>query len=89
MYQNTIYICISPLFQNVFILRRAGVAIFADIVKILTMFIITIYKDSRSVTINRNYVSKYNLYLYFLISQNLLISGEKMLISAELKVCVT
>ena len=45
----------------------AGVAIFADIIKMLTMFIITIYKDSRKIKINRNYVSKYNLYLYFLI----------------------
>ena len=51
----------------IFILRRAGVAIFADIIKVLTMFIIAIYKDSRKVKINRNYVSKYNLYLYFLI----------------------
>ena len=57
--------------------------------KFLTMFFITIYKDSRKVKINRNYVSKYSLYLYFLIWQNLLISGEKMLISAELKECVT
>ena len=47
--------------------KRAGVAIFADIINILTMFIITIYKDSRNVKINRNYVSKNNLYLYFLI----------------------
>ena len=54
-------------FQKTFILKRPGVAIFADIIKILTMFIITIYKDSRKVKINRNYVSKYNLYLYFLI----------------------
>ena len=53
------------------------------------MFIITIYKDSRKVRINRNYVSKYSLYLYLLILQNLLISGEKMLMSAELKECVT
>ena len=30
-----------------------GVAIFAYIIKILTMFIITIYKDSRKVKINR------------------------------------
>ena len=41
------------------------------------MFIITIYKDSRKVKINRNYVSKWNLYLYFLVQQNLLISIEK------------
>ena len=32
------------------------------------MRIITIYRDSRNVKINRNYISKYNLYLYFLIS---------------------
>ena len=54
-------------FQKIFILRRPEVAIFADIIKILTTFIITIYKDSKKVKINRNYVSKYNLYLYFLI----------------------
>ena len=38
-------------------LRRPGVAIFADI-KILTLFIITIYKDSIKVKININYVSR-------------------------------
>ena len=53
------------------------------------MFIITINKDSRKVKINTKYTSKYNLYLYFLIQQNLLISGEKMLMPAELKGCVT
>ena len=53
------------------------------------MFIITIFKDSGKVKINTNYVSKYNLYLYFLISQNLKISGEKVLMSAELKESVT
>ena len=37
------------------------IAIFADIIKILTMFLITIYKDSRKVKINRNYV-----FIYFL-----------------------
>ena len=41
------------------------VAIFADIIKILTIFIKTIHKDSRKVRTNRNYVSKYNLYLYW------------------------
>ena len=34
-----------------------GRAIFADIIKILSIFIITIYKDSGKVKINRNYVS--------------------------------
>ena len=29
----------EPLFQNTFILGRPGVAIFADIIKIVTMFI--------------------------------------------------
>ena len=53
------------------------------------MFFITTSKNSRKVKINRNYVSKYNLYLHFLIYQNLLISREKMLMSAELQVCVT
>ena len=37
----------------------------------------------------RNYVSKYNLYLYFLKQQNLLILGEKTLMSAELNECVS
>ena len=37
----------------------------------------------------RNNVSKYNLYLHYLIEQNLLTSGEKMLkMSAELKGCI-
>ena len=37
----------------------------------------------------RNDVLKCNLYLYFLKLQNLLISCENMLMSAELKKCVT
>ena len=45
-------------FQNIFVLRRSGVAIFADIIKIVTMFSKTILKDSRKVRIIRNYVSK-------------------------------
>ena len=48
-----------------------------------------IYKDSRKVKINRNYVSKCNVYLYFLINQNFPISGQKMLMPAELKGFVT
>ena len=52
------------------------------------MFFITIYKGSRKVEINRNYVSEYNLYLYFLIEQHLLVSSEKMLMSAERNGCV-
>ena len=42
-------------------------AIFADIIKIATMFVKTILKDSRKVSRVRNYLSKWSLYLYFLI----------------------
>ena len=62
---------------------------FADIIKIATMFIKTTFKDSKKVKRIRNYVLKCNLYLYFFIWQKLLICSEKMLISAELKACVT
>ena len=55
------------LFQNTFVLRTPRVAIFADIN----------FKDSKIVERIENYVSKSNLYLHFLILQNLLISGEK------------
>ena len=40
--------------QNTFVLGRAGIATFPDIIKSLTIFIITIYKYSRKVKINRN-----------------------------------
>ena len=55
------------LFQNTLILRRPRVAIFADIIKIVIMFIKAIIKDPRKVKRIRNYVSKSNLYLYFLM----------------------
>ena len=42
------------LFQNAFILRKPRVAIFADIIKIVTMFIATIFKDSKKVKRIRN-----------------------------------
>ena len=48
-------------------LRCPRVAIFADIIKIVAMFIKTISKGSKIVKRIRSYVSKYNLYLYFLI----------------------
>ena len=53
------------------------------------MFIKTITKDATKVKRIRNYVSKSSLYVYFLMQQNLSISGGKMLMSAELKECVT
>ena len=58
---------VITLFKNTVILRRPGVAIFADIIKIITRFIKKIFKDSRKVKRIRNYVSKCNLYMYFLI----------------------
>ena len=54
-------------FQNRLILRRPGVVIFADIIKIVTMFIKTVIKDSRKVKRIKNDVSKPSLYLYFLM----------------------
>ena len=58
---------VMPLFQNNFVLRRPGVTIFDDIIKVVTKFLKTILKYSRKVKISRNYVSKSNLYLYFLV----------------------
>ena len=55
-----------PSFQNTLILRSSRIAIFADIVQIITMFTKTIFKDPRKVKGIRNYVSKSNLYLFFL-----------------------
>ena len=55
----------QTLFQNTVILRRPGVAIFADIIKIITRFIKKISKAQ--VKRIRTYASKCNLYLYFLI----------------------
>ena len=55
-------------FQKNLILRRLRVAIFAGIIKIVTLFIKTTHKDSRKIKRIRNYVSKWRLYLYFLIT---------------------
>ena len=44
-----------------------SVAIFADFIKIITIFIKTILKDSRKGKRVINYVSKHNAYLYLLI----------------------
>ena len=58
---------VITFFQKIFFSRRRGIAIFGDIIKIVTMFIKTILRDSRKVRRIRNYVSKWNLCLYFLI----------------------
>ena len=55
------------LFQNTFISRRFRVANFADIIKIVTMFIKTTFKESNKVKRIRHYALKWDLYLYFLI----------------------
>ena len=49
------------------VLRRSRVAIFADIIKTVTMFFKTIIKDPIKDERIRNYVSKPNLHLYFLM----------------------
>ena len=58
---------VISFFLKKIILRRAGVALSVKIMKIVTMFIKTILKNSRKIRITRNYVSKWNVYLYFLI----------------------
>ena len=50
-----------------FILRKPGVDYFADIIKIVTIFVKAIFKDSRKVKRITNCVLKCNLYLYLLI----------------------
>ena len=67
---------VTTFLSKNFILRRPGVAIFADIIKIVTMFIKTIFKNSRIVKRIRNYASNCSLNVYVLIKQNLLISSE-------------
>ena len=57
----------QPLFKNTCILRRLEVTIFVDIVKIVTIFKRTTFKDSNKAKIIKNYASKCNLYLNFLI----------------------
>ena len=58
---------VITIIQNTLILRRPGVGILADIIKIITTFIKTITKDSRKVKRIKNYISKSNLYVYFLM----------------------
>ena len=48
----------QPFYQNTFILRRPRVAILADILKIVTMFIKAILQDSKKFKRKRIYVTK-------------------------------
>ena len=57
---------ISPLFQNIFILRKPRVADSAYIIKIVIMFMTTNFKDL-GLEKNKIYGLKCNLYLYFLV----------------------
>ena len=82
------YDVIIFLSKNLFS-RRPGVAISADIIMLVTVFIKTIFTVSRKVKRIRNFVSKCNLYMYFFIKENLLTFGEKFVMSAELKVRAT
>ena len=50
-------------FQKIFILRRPGVVSFADIIKIVTMFIKAILKDSIKGRRIRNYASTTPVYM--------------------------
>ena len=47
--------------------KKTKLVIFADIIKIVTLLIKTIFKDPKKVKRINNYVSKCNRYLYFLI----------------------
>ena len=58
---------VITLFKITFISRRSRVTTFADIIKIITMFIKTIFKGSKKVKRFRNYILKCILYLYFLV----------------------
>ena len=58
---------VISLFLNIFILRKPKVANFAEIIKIVNMFFEKIFKDSKKVKRNNNYVPKCSLYLYFLM----------------------
>ena len=48
----------QPFYQNTFILRRPRVAILADILEIVTMFIKAILQDSKNFKRKRIYVTK-------------------------------
>ena len=51
------------LLQNIILLRRPEVAIFADVIKIITRFTKKDFQDSRKGKRIRNYVLKCNIYI--------------------------
>ena len=68
--------------SNTFVLRKPRVENFATLPCLLKPPLI---KDSRKAKRIKKYVLKCNLYLYFFIYFKSLISGEKVLMPAELK----
>ena len=60
---------VKKILKNTFILRKARVANFADIIKITTKFIKKTFKESNKVKQIRGYVLKCNLYLHFHITK--------------------
>ena len=77
----------KPLFQNNFTLRRPGVAIFLDIIKILPMFIKTIFKDSRKLENMYQNANVLSISLFLNITK--FADFRKKMLSAELKGYVT
>ena len=69
--------------------KKVGEANFAAIIKNTIMVIKTTFKDSQKVKRISNYLLKYKSISVFLDITGLLISGEKMLMSAELMECFT
>ena len=57
----------QPLFQITVVFRRPGVAIFVDIIKIITRFIKKSLKTEEKLKELEINVPKRSLYLYFLI----------------------
>ena len=65
MYRN--YNVITFISKNLYFKKAwSSLAIVAEVIKIVTIFIKAIFKNSRKIKIIRNYVSNCNLYLYFL-----------------------
>ena len=53
----------SPLFQNNFILRRPGVVIFADIIKIVTFLLRQPLKTQKSLKNYKFYIKKQSIHV--------------------------
>ena len=57
----------QPLSQNIFTLRRPGVANFADIIRIETIFVTRTFKNSKKVKRIGSSLLELNLYLHFFL----------------------